>query len=125
MKYIFLKCLFMLQNFVQLFFPINGSPIFCFITIKIVFSFIQNLKRFALFKMFVKFPSQKRAVNNRLLKSCTDFFCLVDGEIDDWRNMFHLNVIASTKCCQESYKCMKKYGIDDGHIININRCVYK
>lgn len=44
-----------------------------------------------------------------------------DGETNDWRYLFDLNVIAVTTCCRESYKSMKKYNIADGHIININR----
>lgn len=44
-----------------------------------------------------------------------------DGETNDWRYLFDLNVIAVTTCCRESYKLMNKYGISDGHIININR----
>ncbi|KAL4132056.1 hypothetical protein QTP88_009276 [Uroleucon formosanum] len=45
---------------------------------------------------------------------------MLDGETNDWRYLFDLNVIAVTTCCRESYKSMNRYGIDDGHIININ-----
>ncbi|KAE9530546.1 hypothetical protein AGLY_011008 [Aphis glycines] len=45
---------------------------------------------------------------------------ILDGETNDWRYLFDLNVIAVTTCCRESYKSMKKYNIADGHIININ-----
>ncbi|NP_001156094.1 3-alpha-(or 20-beta)-hydroxysteroid dehydrogenase-like [Acyrthosiphon pisum] len=45
---------------------------------------------------------------------------MLDGETNDWRYLFDLNVIAVTTCCRESYKSMNKYGIIDGHIININ-----
>lgn len=45
---------------------------------------------------------------------------MLDGETNDWKYLFDLNVIAVTICCRESYKSMKKYGIVDGHIININ-----
>jgi len=44
-----------------------------------------------------------------------------DGETSDWKHLFDLNVIAVATCCRESYKSMKKYGVLDGHIININR----
>ncbi|VVC29055.1 NAD(P)-binding domain,Short-chain dehydrogenase/reductase, conserved site,Short-chain [Cinara cedri] len=45
---------------------------------------------------------------------------LLDGQTEDWRNMFDLNVLAATICCREAFKSMQKHGIDDGHIININ-----
>lgn len=45
----------------------------------------------------------------------------LDGETNDWKNMYDINVLASTIYCRESYKSMKKYGIDDGQVININR----
>lgn len=45
---------------------------------------------------------------------------ILDGETNDWRYLFDLNVIAVTTCCRESYKSMNKYDIADGHIININ-----
>jgi len=44
----------------------------------------------------------------------------LSGVAKAWRNMFDLNVIAATVCCRESYKSMKKFGIADGHVININ-----
>lgn len=44
----------------------------------------------------------------------------LDGETKDWRNMYDVNVLALTICSRESYKSMKKFKIDDGHIININ-----
>ncbi|XP_060863053.1 dehydrogenase/reductase SDR family member 11-like [Metopolophium dirhodum] len=45
---------------------------------------------------------------------------ILDGETNDWRYLFDLNVIAVTTCCRESLKSMNKYDIIDGHIININ-----
>ncbi|XP_060841852.1 dehydrogenase/reductase SDR family member 11-like [Rhopalosiphum padi] len=45
---------------------------------------------------------------------------ILDGETNDWKYLFNLNVIAVTICCRESYKSMQKYDITDGHIININ-----
>ncbi|XP_025425013.1 farnesol dehydrogenase-like [Sipha flava] len=45
---------------------------------------------------------------------------ILDGDTNDWRYLYDLNVIATTICCRESYKSMKNYGINDGHVININ-----
>ncbi|XP_026812936.1 dehydrogenase/reductase SDR family member 11-like [Rhopalosiphum maidis] len=45
---------------------------------------------------------------------------ILDGETNDWKYLFDLNVIAVTICCRESYTSMQKYDITDGHIININ-----
>ncbi|XP_050421991.1 dehydrogenase/reductase SDR family member 11-like [Adelges cooleyi] len=45
---------------------------------------------------------------------------ILDGDIEDWKHMYDLNVIALTVCCRECHKSMTKYGITDGHVININ-----
>jgi NAD(P)-dependent dehydrogenase (short-subunit alcohol dehydrogenase family) len=67
---------------------------------------------------------------------------LVDGQTDAWRQMFQvsfsapskvfqgfflflflfqLNILATSICIRETLKLLEKDGIDNGHIININR----
>uniref|UniRef100_A0A1B6EKL6 Dehydrogenase n=2 Tax=Cuerna arida TaxID=1464854 RepID=A0A1B6EKL6_9HEMI len=43
-----------------------------------------------------------------------------DGNIEDWRKMFELNVFAVGACAREAINSMKERNVDDGHIININ-----
>lgn len=45
---------------------------------------------------------------------------LADGEIQDWRNVLDVNLLALTICSREALKSMKAHNIDDGHIINIS-----
>uniref|UniRef100_A0A1B6J719 Dehydrogenase n=1 Tax=Homalodisca liturata TaxID=320908 RepID=A0A1B6J719_9HEMI len=43
-----------------------------------------------------------------------------DGNIEEWRKMFELNVFAVGACAREAINSMKERNVDDGHIININ-----
>uniref|UniRef100_A0A0V0GD58 Putative dehydrogenase n=1 Tax=Triatoma dimidiata TaxID=72491 RepID=A0A0V0GD58_TRIDM len=45
---------------------------------------------------------------------------VLDCNLDHWRTMFDLNVIALGICTREAVACMKRKNIDDGHIINIS-----
>jgi hypothetical protein len=40
---------------------------------------------------------------------------------EDWRRILDVNVIALSSCTREALKSMKNRGVDDGHIIHINR----
>ncbi|XP_046672678.1 farnesol dehydrogenase-like isoform X2 [Homalodisca vitripennis] len=42
-----------------------------------------------------------------------------DGNLEDWRKIFELNVFAAGACAREAVKSMRARNID-GHIININ-----
>jgi NADP-dependent 3-hydroxy acid dehydrogenase YdfG len=46
-----------------------------------------------------------------------------DGPTEDLKNMLDLNVLGLSVCTQEALACMKQRGVDDGHIIHINRLV--
>ncbi|RZF36996.1 hypothetical protein LSTR_LSTR004684 [Laodelphax striatellus] len=46
---------------------------------------------------------------------------ITDGEVQHWRMMFELNVIALGTCTREALKSMKSRNMDDGHIINVCR----
>nr|CAD7394920.1 unnamed protein product [Timema cristinae] len=46
---------------------------------------------------------------------------LTGGETSHWKQMFDLNVIGLSICTREVFKLMKEKGVDDGHIIHINR----
>ncbi|XP_046659829.1 farnesol dehydrogenase-like [Homalodisca vitripennis] len=43
-----------------------------------------------------------------------------EGNIDDWRKMYEVNVFALGACSREAIDSMKERKVDDGHIININ-----
>ncbi|KAG8310563.1 farnesol dehydrogenase-like [Homalodisca vitripennis] len=43
-----------------------------------------------------------------------------DGNIEDWRKMYDVNVFALGACSREAINSMKERKVDDGHIININ-----
>ena len=52
------------------------------------------------------------------------FSCVVtEGTPDQWRKMLDLNVVALCLCTREALASMKERGVDDGHIIHINRSV--
>nr|CAD7443479.1 unnamed protein product [Timema bartmani] len=46
---------------------------------------------------------------------------LTDGETSHWKQIFDLNVLGLSICTREAFKLMKEKGVDDGHIIHINR----
>jgi NAD(P)-dependent dehydrogenase (short-subunit alcohol dehydrogenase family) len=48
-----------------------------------------------------------------------------DGPVENWRKIFDLNVLGLSVCTKEALQSMKERGVDDGHIIHINRFVRK
>jgi NAD(P)-dependent dehydrogenase (short-subunit alcohol dehydrogenase family) len=46
---------------------------------------------------------------------------LVDGPEETWRSVLELNVLALSVCTKLALQSMKERGVDDGHIIHINR----
>jgi NAD(P)-dependent dehydrogenase (short-subunit alcohol dehydrogenase family) len=48
-----------------------------------------------------------------------------DGPTEKWRKIFDLNVLGLSVCTKEALQSMKERGVDDGHIIHINRFVRK
>ena len=52
----------------------------------------------------------------------TLIICLIsDGSTEDWKKMLDLNVVGLSLCTREAIQIMKEKGVDDGHIIHINR----
>jgi NAD(P)-dependent dehydrogenase (short-subunit alcohol dehydrogenase family) len=51
--------------------------------------------------------------------------CLMfsDGPIENWRHILELNILGLSVCTKEAIKSMKERGVDDGHIVHINRQV--
>jgi NAD(P)-dependent dehydrogenase (short-subunit alcohol dehydrogenase family) len=49
----------------------------------------------------------------------------VDGPTENWRKIIELNVLGLSVCTKEALQSMKERGVDDGHIIHINRLVIK
>lgn len=45
---------------------------------------------------------------------------IITGDVESWKNMWQVNVMALCLCTRESVKSMRDSGVDDGHIININ-----
>jgi len=48
---------------------------------------------------------------------------ITDGPTENWRNIINLNVLGLSVCTKEALQSMKERGVDDGHIIHINRSV--
>lgn len=46
---------------------------------------------------------------------------LIDTDVQHFRDVFDVNVLGLTICTQQALKLMKESGVDDGHIIHINR----
>jgi NAD(P)-dependent dehydrogenase (short-subunit alcohol dehydrogenase family) len=53
------------------------------------------------------------------------FVYSTDGPVESWRKIFDLNVLGLSVCTKEALQSMKERGVDDGHIIHINRFVRK
>jgi short-subunit dehydrogenase len=47
----------------------------------------------------------------------------LDGSSEDLKKMLDLNVLGLSLCTKEALQSMKERGVDDGHIIHINRLV--
>lgn len=45
----------------------------------------------------------------------------VEGKTEHFKEILDVNVLGLTICTQQALKLMKSSGVDDGHIININR----
>ncbi|XP_024084738.1 dehydrogenase/reductase SDR family member 11-like [Cimex lectularius] len=58
----------------------------------------------------------KILVNNAGLSILRD---TKEGNTDEWKKMFDLNVIAAGTCVRETLKSLKNHNTDDGHIVNI------
>jgi len=43
------------------------------------------------------------------------------GPVDSWRSILDLNVLALSVCTKEAIQSMRERGVDDGHIIHMNR----
>lgn len=51
-------------------------------------------------------------------------FCgATEGTPEEWRKVLDLNVVALCLCTREAVASMRERGVDDGHIIHINRWV--
>lgn len=49
------------------------------------------------------------------------FFSFLDGNLEDWKCLFDTNVLAVGMCTRQALKSMEAHGVNDGHIVNINR----
>jgi len=61
------------------------------------------------------------ARNHKLKKRTSSDLCSADGSPDDLKKMIDLNVLGLSVCTQQALKSMKERGVDNGHIIHINR----
>lgn len=43
------------------------------------------------------------------------------GDPKHWREVLDVNVLGLSICTQQAFKLMKSSGVDDGHIVHINR----
>ncbi|KAJ4433793.1 hypothetical protein ANN_16105 [Periplaneta americana] len=60
-------------------------------------------------------------INNAGVASCSS---LSEGPVKNWRTIMELNVLGLSMCTKEAIQSMKERGVDDGHIIHINRKFY-
>jgi short-subunit dehydrogenase len=49
------------------------------------------------------------------------FSFLLGGSIEELKKMLDVNVLALSVCTIQAFQSRKERGVDDGHIININR----
>jgi NAD(P)-dependent dehydrogenase (short-subunit alcohol dehydrogenase family) len=49
------------------------------------------------------------------------YLCFEDGPSENWRKIMEVNALAYSVCAKEALQSMKEKGVDDGHIVNINR----
>ncbi|KAJ8870410.1 hypothetical protein PR048_029432 [Dryococelus australis] len=47
--------------------------------------------------------------------------CIRYGPTEQWRQIVETNILGYNICTREAYQIMKDKGVDDGHIINMNR----
>lgn len=45
---------------------------------------------------------------------------LSEGNVEEWKEMLDVNVLALSICTKEAIKLMRECGVDDGHIIHMN-----
>ena len=50
-------------------------------------------------------------------------YVATEGTPEEWRKVLDLNVVALCLCTREAVASMRERGVDDGHIIHINRWV--
>jgi hypothetical protein len=49
------------------------------------------------------------------------FFSFIGGSTEEIKKMLDINVLALSICSMQAFQSMKERGVDDGHIIHINR----
>jgi NAD(P)-dependent dehydrogenase (short-subunit alcohol dehydrogenase family) len=54
-----------------------------------------------------------------------NFLYSTDGPTENWRKIIYLNVLGLSVCTKAALQSMKERGVNDGHIIHINRFVRK
>jgi short-subunit dehydrogenase len=55
------------------------------------------------------------------LMSYTLFLLFLGGSTEELKKMLDVNVLALSVCTIQAVQSMKERGVDDGHIIHINR----
>jgi short-subunit dehydrogenase len=46
-----------------------------------------------------------------------------DGPIENWRHILELNILGLSICTKEAIQSITERGVNDGHIVHINRQV--
>jgi short-subunit dehydrogenase len=63
------------------------------------------------------------ALNGPTRNTEISHFLFSDGSTEELKKMLDVNVLGLSVCTKEALQSMKERGVDDGHIIHINRFV--
>ncbi|CAG2056203.1 unnamed protein product [Timema podura] len=63
----------------------------------------------------------RNQIQERSWSKIEKYIVVGDGKTDQWRQILETNILGLNICTREAYQSMKSRGVDDGHIIHINR----